>query len=292
MTILNISKQDIQGKCDLKCYFQFDYKNTNLVARNDNVMISLRPDNNSSQVKYNNESYEVTKIYITSPSIHSFQGKPAEGEIIVEHNPILGGNTLSVAVPFVSSAETTTASKLITSIIEKVATNAPNKGETVNINTSDFTLQDIIPKKPFYTYTTKSMDWIVYDIYDAIPLTNNTLSTLNTIVSPYTISSGENSSSLYYNSIGPNQSTLNEEGIYISCSPTGSSTTESEVEYNKDTTNYDLGKIFNKNSIIFQIILAFMLILLCLYLLSVGYTYIVSGAKTANKVNVNPPLKS
>ena len=57
MSKINISKQDIQGKCDLKCYYNFDYKNTNLIARNDEVMISLIPDNDSSQVKYNNESY-------------------------------------------------------------------------------------------------------------------------------------------------------------------------------------------------------------------------------------------
>lgn len=289
MSRVNISKQDIQGKCDLKCYFNFDYKNMNLIARNDKVMISLHPENNSSQIKYNNEGYQVSKIYIISPSIHLFQEKEAVGEIIVEHNPILGGNTLSVAIPFITSPETTNASKLITSIIEKTAINAPNKGEVLNINNDNFTLQDIIPVKPFYTYTSNNTDWVVFDIYDAIPLSNDTLSLFNTIISPYNISTDINTYSLYYNSTGPNQTTLNKEGIYISCSPTGTSSEETEVVYDKNNTNYDLGTIFKKNSLFFQIIFSLILFILFVFLLNLGYKYIISDKSTTipNKKNIH-----
>lgn len=282
MSRVNISKQNIQGKCDLKCFLNFDYKNTNLIARNDKVMISLHPDNNSSQIKYNNESYQISKIYIVSPSIHLFQDKLASGEIIIEHNPILGGNTLSVSIPFTASPEITNASKLITLIIEKVATNAPNKGEVVNINNSDFTLQDIVPIKPFYTYTTNNIDWVVFDIFNAIPLSNNTLTTLNNIISPYKISTNINSDVLYYNSTGPNQTTLNKEGIYISCSPTGSSSEETEVVYNKDTTNYDLSSIFKKKSLFFQILFSLILFILFVFLLNFVYKYFISEKQSTN----------
>ena len=35
--------------------------------------------------------------------------------------------------------------------------NAPSSGETTNVNMSDFTLDTIVPKKPFYSYAGDDM---------------------------------------------------------------------------------------------------------------------------------------
>jgi len=145
---INISKDNIQGKCDLKCYYVFKYANSNITAKNRGVMISLSYDNsNTSPVIYNNEKYTVSNIFITCPSIHTFNNNLAAGEIIIEHIPIAGGNKLNVAVPFTSSSESITATNLIREIITSVASNAPAEGESVNVNISSFTLQNIVPKK-------------------------------------------------------------------------------------------------------------------------------------------------
>ena len=57
-----------------------------------------------------------------------------------------------VGIPFTTSGDSTTASNILSEIITLVASNAPNNGESVNLNSSDFSLQNIIPKKPFYNY--------------------------------------------------------------------------------------------------------------------------------------------
>ena len=38
---INISVQNIQGKCDLKCSYNFKYPESNTTAKNNGVFISL-----------------------------------------------------------------------------------------------------------------------------------------------------------------------------------------------------------------------------------------------------------
>jgi carbonic anhydrase len=185
---INISKQNIQGKCDLKCFYVFKYNDSNLTAKNDGVMISLTYDNTDTPVTYNNQKYTVSKIYITSPSIHTFNNKLAVGEITIEHLPKTGGSQLNVSIPFISSPESTTATNLLTEVINTVSLNAPSEGETVNINVNNFSLQNIVPKKPFYSYTDNTnINWIIFDILDAIPLSDSILKTLDKIIKPYSL---------------------------------------------------------------------------------------------------------
>ena len=138
---INISAKNISGKCDLKCSYAFKYSESNSTAKNNGVMISLSYDSAKiPSVVYNDEKYNVSNIYITSPSIHTFNDASLPGEIIITHTPVKGGNTLEVAIPFKSSAESSNASQIITDIINKVATNAPSEGDSTNLNMS-FNLQ-------------------------------------------------------------------------------------------------------------------------------------------------------
>ena len=142
---INISSQNISGKCDLKCAYNFKYQDSNSTAKNDGVLINLTYDNQNPPVVYNTQKYNVTKISMFCPSIHIFNGVLAAGEILIDHTPVNGGNNLSVGIPFFLSNETSSASNLITEIIQMVSANAPSQGESVNLNISDFNLQTIIP---------------------------------------------------------------------------------------------------------------------------------------------------
>ena len=238
---INIASQNVQGKCDLKCSYNFNYSESNTTAVNQGVMINLSYDNSgTSPVTYNNQKYNVSRIVIVCPSVHTFNGSKASAEIMIAHTPVTGGPSLNVAIPITSSSESSTASNLITEIIQSVSTNAPSQGDSTNLSINGFTLKSIVPQKPFFSYTENANnEWIIYSILYAIPLNSSTLNTLSQIIKPFPVPTP--GGPLFYNSSGPNSATSSfGSGIYIKCNPTGSTSEETPVEYPKVTTSYNL----------------------------------------------------
>ena len=273
---INISNQNIKGKCDLKCSYSFKYPESNITAKNNGIFISLSYDNSSvPPVTFNNQQYNVSTILITCPSIHLFNNSKLPGEIIIEHIPVKGGNQLSVAVPFKLSNESSSASNLITNIIQAVANNAPAEGESTNMHISGFTLDNIVPKKPFYNYTYNNIDWIVFGDLEAIPLGTSILNTLGKIIKPYSLKTPN--MDLFYNSKGPNGNLSLGDGIYISCKPTGSSKDEVQVEYNKNPVNYDL---LNNATVflVLQIIIGCIVFILVFFIFNYLFNYFTSDS--------------
>jgi hypothetical protein len=275
---INISKQNISGKCDLKCAYNFKYSESNLTAKNNGVNIALTPDTEKvPPVTYNNQKYNVSEIIILSPSIHIFNGATVAAEIMIEHTPVQGGSQLNVCIPIISSSDSLTASNLITEVIQGVSSNAPAANETTNLSINGFTLQDIVPSKPFYSYTdSNNYDYIVFDITNAIGLSSSTITTLQQIITPFPIPTP--GGQLFFNSSGPNTTKIGE-GIYISCQPTGSSEEETAVTYDKNVTTYDFTDITNNPTakLIFQIIIGCILFIVIFMAVSYGYSYIVNG---------------
>lgn len=281
---INISRENVSGKCDLKCAYNFRYPQTSLIAKNDGVMISVTCDkSNMPCVSYNNEKYTVEKFVIVSPSLHIFNGSKTQAEILINHTPVAGGNQLVVSVPIIESSDSSTASNLINDIIQSISNTTPSKGETTNLNISGFTLSSIVPKKPFYSYTgsnsTDANDYIVYDILDAITLNKKTLANLRKIIRPFPIPTPGDK--LFYNPKGPNQSKMGD-GIYISCQPTGSSEEETDVEYEKESSSGDLFS-FDKDTlkIIVQVLLSLAIFLIIFGLIAYCYSML-----TGNKIQI------
>ena len=276
---INISRQNVSGKCDLKCAYNFKYTESNSTATNLGVGISLTYDNSSvPPVLFNNQKYTVSRILLTCPSIHTFNGSQASAEITIEHTPVVGGPQLNVAIPIVSSSESSTASNLITQIIQSVGTNAPSNGNSTNLNLNGFTLQNIVPNKPFFSYTDSgNNEWVVFGTLQAIPLSSSTLSTLSQIIQPFPIPM--TGGSLFYNSSGPNSTGTVGDGIYISCKPTGSSEEETAVEYSKNTPSYDFSNMMNSPIafLIIQIILGCIIFIIVFIGISYAYSFITTG---------------
>ena len=272
---INISAKNITGKCDLKCSYSFKYSESSSTAKNNGIMLSLTYDSRSvPPVVYNSGKYNVSTIMITSPSLHVFNNNLMPGEIIIEHIPVNGGNNLNVCVPFISSSESSAASNIITEIIQKVSTNAPSDGDSTNLNISNFNLQNIVPRKPFFAYTVSNTDYIVFGHLDAIPLSSSTLSTLQKIIKPYPISMP--SAPLFYNSKGPISGLPIGDGIYISCQPTGSSKEETAVTYDKNSSSVDFSNVLDSPifKLIIFILIGCMLFIIIFYGLSVFYNYL------------------
>jgi hypothetical protein len=165
----------------------------------------------------------------------------------------------------------------LTQIIQGAAANSPSQGESTNLSISGFTLNKIVPVKPYYSYTDKDKnDWIVFGILEAIPLNNSTIKPLQRIIKPFPLpmTGGQ----LFFNSSGPN-STKVSEGIYISCKPTGSSNEETEVEYSKNATSYDFDNILDNpvTKTIFQVIIGCILFILVLFIFNYIYKFITTG---------------
>jgi len=283
---MNISRENIQGKCDLKCAYNFKYSESNITAKNDNVMISVTYDKSSvPPVMYNNQKYNVSKIMIVKPSLHYYNNSAAAAEFIIEHVPVKGGPLLSVAIPITSSSESSVASTSITSIIQQVATNAPSSQSATNVKVANFNLQNIVPSKPFFSYTSsnnaKMDEWIVFGLVNAIPLSSNILNTLGKIIKPFPLPMSGNN--LFFNSSGPN--TIGGsvgDGIYISCKPTGASEEEVPVEYAKNIPSYDLGNMLEDpaTKMIIQIIIGCIIFIILFALISYIYSFI---SKSGNK---------
>ncbi len=273
--IMNISMQNITGKCDSKCSYDFKYTESNSTAKNNGVFITLTYDStNASPVSYNGEKYNISSIMIASPSVHRFNNEKTQGEMIIEHVPVKGGNNLNVCIPLVSSSETSTASKLITGIIEKVAANAPSEGDSINLNISNFNLQNIVPRKPFFAYSSNRIDNIVFGLLEAIPLSSATIKTLQQIIRPYLINMPE--VPLFYNSSGPVAGTKIGDGIYISCQPTGSSKKYIPVQYDKNISTIKFSNIFISNILIY-IVMAIVL-LIVFFGINLFYNYLLKEA--------------
>lgn len=278
---INIATSNINGRCDLKCVFTFKYSESNSTAKNNGVMISITYDQTSaSPVEYVGQKYNVSTIMIVSPSLHLFNGSTTAGEIIIEHTPVLGGQNLNVCVPFTTSGDTSSASDIITDIINTVATNAPSEGETTNLNMSNFNLQTIVPKKPFYTYFDSTANWVVYGIIEAIPLTSSTIEILQQIISPYQLAT--QSDALFYNAKGPTNGISIGDGLYISCKPTGSTEDETAIEYNKSSTStINIGELFGGKGFqtFIMILVGVLLSLVVFFGINYLYKYITADPK-------------
>lgn len=269
---INITPENIYGNCDLKCSYNYKYNQSNSVATNKGVYISLTYDKGTvAQVTYNDQKYHVSEITIYNNSLHSFNGNKVASELIIEHIPDMGGDLLYICIPIISSTNTSDATLILSDIIQTVSTNAPNEGETCNLNISNLNLNNIVPKQPFFAYTGTSGlkgQVIVYGINYAIPLNDSSLSILQKIIQIYPLSlTGGN---LFFNKVGPNNIQLND-GIYISCQPTGSSEEETQVSYNNSSKiNNDFAPIFNKSM---KIVVVCILCIIIFALLSFGYNY-------------------
>jgi carbonic anhydrase len=279
MSNQNISIQNVLGNCDLKCSYSFKYAQSNSTATNNGVAINLTYDSRSvPQVIYNTAKYNVSSIMIVSPSLHLFNGSNMPGEILIEHTPVKGGNNLNVCVPFVSSTDSTSASVIITEIIQSVATNAPSDGDSTNLNLSDFNLQNIIPRKPYFAYSYETNDYIVFGSLEAIPLSSSTISTLQQIIQPYSLSVP--TAPLYYNTKGPAKGIQLGDGLYISCQPTGSSEDETAVTYDKNTSSIDFSSIIESPifKYIIMAIIGCILFIIIFYGINIFYNYLSSDA--------------
>lgn len=276
--VMNIDPKDVSGNCNLKCNYSYSYANSSsCVATNYDTFLKFTYDNtNVPPVTFNNAVYTIQYIMLNAPSIHNFNGSAVSAEITIVHIAVNGNGKLMVCIPIIIHADQSKGTDIITELIEFSSRLVPNNGNTSELKLSNYSLNDIIPKKSYYYYKSADLgDWIVFGKENAIHVTNDTIDVLKRIIR----NNRENvicppNSVLFFNTRG----TIISEGedeIYIDCQPTGESEEKVVPKFNgqsRESLHDTLMKYFNE-------FLVFLLILAICIGFYVGYNYIVPPKK-------------
>lgn len=144
--LMNISEEPIflNGLCDLKCDFSFYYQTSicRVYPNSDNTSsLHFTYEINSNGIKqalYNGVEYNVSGVFIYTPSLQYFNGIQAEGEIQIVHEAVLGNaSPLVVCVPITSSLGSIPNNKGSTLLSEMIS-NGVEIVIATNDNETDF----------------------------------------------------------------------------------------------------------------------------------------------------------
>jgi hypothetical protein len=239
-TTMNISQNLMSGKCDEKCSYSFNYQtSSNCNAKNYGNYLQLTYDKqNTPSVLFNVIDYYADNVQIYSPSFHKFNNIIVDAEIVIVHYSLRNGSPLLVCIPVYSSANTSNNSVLFNSIIN-AAVAYPLKPDTdmISIKLDNYNLNNIVPKKPYFYYTSNNANVIVYGIENSIYAETTIISKLRNIISNKTNVNIPLSDTIYYNQIGSNLSLSGDGEIYIDCKPVGVSDHTEDVIVSKKSSS-------------------------------------------------------
>jgi carbonic anhydrase len=247
---IDINPANVKGTCDYKCSYSFNYNNSSCVAKNQGDYISLKYDASSAPpVVYNSIGYQVSDIRIYSPSLHSYSGNKTIGEFIIVHTSATGATSMLVCIPIKVNNTSSTSALFLQSVIDGMSNYAPEEGDSTTINITSFNLCDLVPQKPFYSYSatepyqpcTSNVDYIVFHPLDAtLDIMIGSIMKLKKIIvnNAYDIKTGPN---FFYNETGSLKGGASGEDIYIDCQPVGQSTDSQDVvtqDYSSTSGDY------------------------------------------------------
>jgi len=257
MADFNLSQNNVAGECNLKCSYSFQYSNSSCVAKNtgDKILLSY-DENNIPPVTYNGNKYKVSNVSIFAGSYFLFNGKNSAGLVMIQHIPIIGGPPMIVIIPIISGNSSMPSSNILTKIINETANLAPKTGNKSVINVDNYNLNNIVPKKPFYSFTSDDgrSDIIAYGTEHAITIDADTITKLNTIIKAISFTyPAADVGELFYNSNGP-ASNATSDDIYIDCQPVNMSEETIQLSNeNKLSESYKMNTDYDAKSKIIKI---------------------------------------
>jgi len=223
--------KNIADECDLKCDYSYNYPNTSVTAQNKGSFIRLAFDpQNVAPVRFNKVKYNCLDARIYHPSLHTFGGKHTPAEIVINHRSETTAQNLLVCVPVI---EDSNKAGTLDALITQIASNAPRENSETIISMPGFSLNKIVPGKPYYSYTgtlpyapcNGKIDYVVYPDTYAVTLSKVALAKLTTvgvsIISAQNYAIHNNSNGYYFNNKGPSPLEGVDDEIYIECNPTG-----------------------------------------------------------------------
>jgi carbonic anhydrase len=235
--------------CENKCWLWYNFAAvSSCYVTNEGSHLTIKYDG-GGDVTFNTESFTPSNIRIFSPSLHMFNGKQMPAEIIVEHlgtSPSMDG--LLVCIPVNTDGGNLTTGG---TIIEKIINESPlEQGSSEALKIADFTLNNIFPKAPYFTYTgplpydecapNSKYQYVVFDpAYKGnLSISKETLIFLRKQIHfSFIVATAGND--VFYNSSGTSSNAFGGDGqIYIQCQPTGTAV-DDEVVYREETGKKD-----------------------------------------------------
>lgn len=216
--------------CSLKCNFSFKYPSSKILKiLNKGNYVNIDVERMSEPpVSFNNEGYNVKDIRIYTPSLHTYSGSTADAELIIIHTNSNNSSYLLVCIPISVNNIINDNSAFLSRVIQEMSKRANAVGEETILQEERFSLNNLVPRKPFFSYegvlpyspNNGNADFIVYNMDNAIPINDKTFKQMgNMIISQNTIVYPAKDR-LFYNSSGPTVVGINDD-IYIDCRPTG-----------------------------------------------------------------------
>jgi carbonic anhydrase len=271
---IDISISNITGKCDLKCSYSFHYSNSSCIAKNRGEYISISYDKSSSPpVLYNATGYDVQEIRLYIPSLHSYNNRKTNGELIIVHTSNLGYKPLLVCIPIKSNNSSSFSALFFKTLVDTVASSAPSDGDMTTVNIPKFNLDFLVPKKPFFSYSatepyqpcSENVEYIVFTpLESSLDIMDETLKKLDTIIKSnvYDIKKGPN---LFYNEKGPSIGGGGNGEIYIDCQPVGSSEDTKEIIIDMGSSPYSMNMSDLFNNPYFKMFIVSFILIVILY---------------------------
>lgn len=234
MSLLNKTPINIVGNvpnCSLKCNLSFNYPSSKLlrVLNKGNYINIALERMNESPVSFNNESYNVENIRLYTPSLHTFAGINTYAEMIISHTNDNNSSYLLICIPISVNNINNDNSALLSRIIQEMSKRANSLGEETVIQEERFSLNNIVPRKPFFSYegvlpyspNNGKVNFIVYNTDNAIPINYEIFKKMKNMIVSQNIDVYPENGRLFYNNKGPSNKNT-EDDIYIDCKPTGS----------------------------------------------------------------------
>jgi hypothetical protein len=272
MTTINIDTNKKYESCVEKCSFNFNYPSKThlqITNRDNSLMMSFSDpvDQKLTKVTYNNADYKIFGFFLTWPCPISFNGKKLDGALLVLHISTTG-KMLLVCVPIKKSEYS--SSESLSMILDESSKLANKPNAVFNYQYDNFSLQDLIPDKPFYNYGFQNADFIVFDPINAITIDSKKFTNIFQKIVKLNAESLPMPTAIYYNDKGPNLEKLND-GIYISCNPTGESS--DLVDISKPKNNVSFGAYNNNVMMLLKIIIGALLMVFVFSCISAIFSY-------------------
>jgi carbonic anhydrase len=269
--------------CDLKCEYSFQYPNSSLNVANRGDYLSLKTDpSNNPPVTFNANKYDITEMRLYQPSLHAYRGQSAAAELIIVHSGVSSQGNLLVCVPIVLGSTSTSnpdSSTLLDVIISEVAKTANSAGASTSVNIPSFSVNKLVPVKPYFSYTgtlpyspcSGQYDYIVYsqDNGAFLSITGPAYTSLQQVISANSYSRQSNPGGVFYNKNGPTNAGAGNGDIYMECLPTGSEgealvplTKNSEELFNTET----IKQFFTNNSWMIKILIGLVIVVVIIKL--------------------------
>ena len=155
-TKLNTKKEE---SCKENCSFNFSYNpNSSCILTNKGEYLDIETDG-KNKVTFNNQEITLQSTRLYSPSLHTFNNKHTDAELILKHSGANGKNIL-VSVPIIAKKATGQSIDFFSQLAKFIPL---TKGERQNVHVNNWSLDNAMPGggsknsgAPFYNYVGSS----------------------------------------------------------------------------------------------------------------------------------------